>query len=183
MNLGRQPAARGDPCNGRRQSTSGCQCRQRLALTISTTSLLANDTDPNSDPLAVTGVSGAVNCTVSFDEHSNTVTFTPTSGYTGPASFSYAIADGRGGTASATASLDVVAPSGWDDTWGDRRQELVFIGSDMNEAYMNSAGCVPRWNGEWVRSAGLAEPQRPVSALEFFGSRKPTWRWVRLFSA
>jgi G3E family GTPase len=27
----------------------------------------------------------------------------------------------------------------WDSTWGDRRQELVFIGSDMNEAYIRAS--------------------------------------------
>lgn len=29
--------------------------------------------------------------------------------------------------------------SRWDDTWGDRRQELVFIGSDMNEVHIRTA--------------------------------------------
>ena len=39
----------------------------------------------------------------------NTITFTPDAGYTGPASFSYTISDGRGGTATANVSLTVVA--------------------------------------------------------------------------
>ena len=29
--------------------------------------------------------------------------------------------------------------SRWDSTWGDRRQELVFIGSDMDEAYIRAS--------------------------------------------
>lgn len=29
--------------------------------------------------------------------------------------------------------------SRWDDTWGDRRQELVFIGSDMDEVYIRTS--------------------------------------------
>ena len=71
---------------------------------------MANDTDANSNPLTIpTGVSGATNGTVSFNAASNTVTFTPTTGYTGPASFNYAISDGQGGTASAAVNLAVAA--------------------------------------------------------------------------
>ncbi|MCP3395145.1 DUF4082 domain-containing protein [Bradyrhizobium sp. CCGB12] len=90
---------------------SGYSTTQNTALTIGASSLLANDTDPNGDPLTITGVSGAVNGTVSFNVQTNVVTFTPTTGYTGAASFSYAISDGRGGTATATANLTVTTPT------------------------------------------------------------------------
>ena len=39
------------------------------------------------------------------------MTFTPTTGYTGPASFNYSISDGHGGSASNTVSLNVTAPA------------------------------------------------------------------------
>ncbi|PJG51828.1 hypothetical protein CVM73_28790 [Bradyrhizobium forestalis] len=90
---------------------SGFDATQGVPLSISGASLLANDTDPNGDALTITGVSGAVNGTVSFSTQNNTVTFTPASNYTGPASFNYAISDGRGGTASASAAVTVHAPS------------------------------------------------------------------------
>jgi hypothetical protein len=90
---------------------SGFNATKDVALSISGTSLLANDTDPNGDALTITGVSGAVYCTASFNAQYTTVTFTPANGYTGPASFNYAISDGRGGVASATASVTVQAPS------------------------------------------------------------------------
>ena len=111
-------------CNGQSDSqcctqpAAGCKRRQRLqhhqntALTIAASALLANDTDPNGDPLTVTGVSGAVNGTVSFNAQTNVVTFTPTTGYTGAASFSYAISDGRGGAATATADFTVTHADG-----------------------------------------------------------------------
>ena len=69
--------------------------------------MLANDSDPNSDSLTVTGVSGAVNGTVSFNSQTNVITFTPTAGYTGAASFTYSISDGHNGTAAANAALTV----------------------------------------------------------------------------
>jgi hypothetical protein len=86
---------------------SGFNATQNTPLSIAAPALLANDTDPNGDTLRVTGASGGVNGTASFNAQNNTVTFTPTTGYTGPASFNYAISDGRGGTASASVSLTV----------------------------------------------------------------------------
>uniref|UniRef100_UPI00384B8412 DUF4082 domain-containing protein n=1 Tax=Bradyrhizobium daqingense TaxID=993502 RepID=UPI00384B8412 len=90
---------------------SGYSTTRDTALTIAASALLANDTDPNGDPLTITGVSAGVNGTVSFNAQTNRVTFTPTTGYTGAASFSYAISDGRGGTSTATASLTVTTPT------------------------------------------------------------------------
>ena len=76
--------------------------------TAVTIPVLANDTDPDGDPLTVTGVSNFSNGTAAIQN--NAVIFTPSNNYTGPAGFSYAISDGRGGTASATVSLSVNAP-------------------------------------------------------------------------
>jgi hypothetical protein len=76
-------------------------------LVIQASALLANDTDADSDPLTITGASGGVNGSASFNSQTNMVTFTPTAGYTGAASFTYSISDGRGGAASAQVSLTV----------------------------------------------------------------------------
>jgi Bacterial Ig domain/Cellulose binding domain/Calx-beta domain/Glycosyl hydrolases family 18 len=68
--------------------------------------VLANDSDPDGDPLIVVsaaqGRHGAV--VVGGD---GTITYTPTAGYTGTDAFIYTISDGRGGTASATVALTV----------------------------------------------------------------------------
>ena len=88
---------------------TGFGTQENVPLQIAATALLANDTDPNGDTLTVTGVSTPANGTAAFDAQTNIVTFTPTAGYTGPASFTYSIADGHGGTASANASLTVTA--------------------------------------------------------------------------
>jgi hypothetical protein len=90
---------------------SGFVVARNYPLTILTSALLANDTDPNSFPLSITGVSNPTNGTVVYNAGSQTVIFTPSSGFTGTASFIYAITNGQGGTASASVSLTVSATS------------------------------------------------------------------------
>jgi len=90
---------------------SGFTTAQNTALAIGGATLLANDTDADGNVLTITGVSAPTNGTVAFNAQTNTVTFTPTTGYSGAASFTYAISDGNGGTSSATVSLTVSAPA------------------------------------------------------------------------
>lgn len=90
---------------------SGFTTMQNVALQIAASALLANDTDADGDTLTITGVSAPSNGTVSFNGTTNIVTFTPTSGYVGSAGFTYAISDGRGGTASANVALTVTGAS------------------------------------------------------------------------
>ena len=71
-----------------------------------TINVVANDSDPDGDPLTVTGTTAPAHGTAVVNAN-NTVTYTPATGYTGPDSFTYAISDGRGGTASATVSITV----------------------------------------------------------------------------
>jgi len=88
---------------------NGFTTYSNTALSIAAASLLANDTDPDGDDLTITGANGATNGTVTFDSQTNSVIFTPTTGYVGAASFSYSISDGRGGASTATVSLNVGA--------------------------------------------------------------------------
>jgi Big-like domain-containing protein len=71
--------------------------------------VLANDTDPDGDPLAVTGASDPPHGTAAVNQN-GTITYTPDAGYTGGDSFTYSISDGRGGTDTATVSVTVNAP-------------------------------------------------------------------------
>ncbi len=90
-------------------NVGGFTTLQNTVLTIPAASLLANDTDPNGYTLSVTGVSNPVNGTVAYNATTQMVSFTPTTGYFGAASFTYTITNGHGGTASATVSLTVTA--------------------------------------------------------------------------
>jgi hypothetical protein len=92
-------------------SDSGIVVNENGTITIAASALLANDTDPNGQLLSITGVSNPSNGSVSYDANAKSVTFVPTTGYAGTASFTYSIADTSGGTASASVSLLVNDPS------------------------------------------------------------------------
>lgn len=68
------------------------------SLQIPVASLLGNDTpgpanESNQTPLTITGVSGAVNGTVSLNSTTGVITFTPAAGFSGAASFQYTVQD------------------------------------------------------------------------------------------
>jgi hypothetical protein len=69
-------------------------------------SMLANDSDPDGDPLTVTSAGPAGHGTVTINA-GTTVTYTPSTDFVGTDSFSYSISDGRGGTDTATVSVTV----------------------------------------------------------------------------
>ena len=68
---------------------------QNSSLNIAASVLLANDSDPNGLPLSIASVGNPDHGTVSYNSTTRIVTFTPTPGYLGPASFGYTITDGR----------------------------------------------------------------------------------------
>ncbi len=80
-------------------------------LTLTAAQLLSNDTTPNAGAtLSVNSVSAATNGTAVLNAN-GTVTFTPTTGYSGAASFGYNVKDTTGAVSNtATVSLTVAAP-------------------------------------------------------------------------
>jgi cysteine-rich repeat protein len=62
------------------------------SLVVSHATLLANDSDLDGDPLSITAVQTAVNGSVTLE--ATTITFTPTAGFVGNASFEYVVFDG-----------------------------------------------------------------------------------------
>lgn len=83
---------------------------QNQAITMSLSDLLDNDTIAQGG--TITAVSNAQNGTVSLDSEAQTITFTPTDGYSGNgASFTYTVTENDGATSSATVSINVDADS------------------------------------------------------------------------
>jgi len=84
--------------------TAGKDSASTHAGTPVSIAILANDSDANGDILTVTSTGAAKYGTVTVNPD-KTVTYTPVAWYVGTDSFTYAIADGKGGTASATVTL------------------------------------------------------------------------------
>jgi hypothetical protein len=69
--------------------------------------VLANDSDPDGDPLTIVAVTQPANGTAEIE--GDQVRFTPETGFAGETSFGYTIEDGRDGSASATVTVTVTA--------------------------------------------------------------------------
>jgi len=79
-----------------------------VAVTIDIVTLLANDTDPDLDPISITGFGSPSNGSL-VDNGNGSVTYTPDADFNGSDSFTYTINDGRGGTDTATVNVTVTS--------------------------------------------------------------------------
>ncbi|MUM77922.1 tandem-95 repeat protein, partial [Pseudodesulfovibrio sp. F-1] len=74
-------------------------------ITLEAGVLLANDSDPDGDDLTITEVGNATYGTVSLD--GTQIIFVPEANYHGPATFTYTVSDGNGGSSTATVTLNI----------------------------------------------------------------------------
>lgn len=81
-----------------------------------TIAVLANDSDPDNDPLTVISVTQGGFGSVAIVNNGTAVDYYA-GGVSGSDSFSYTISDGNGGTASATVYVTVIGSGGGIDPW------------------------------------------------------------------
>ena len=105
-----------------------------------------NDSDPDGDPLTITGVNGATNGAVDFNSQTGVISFTPTAGYNGQASFSYTVSDGVA-SSSATVNMNVAPPE---------TAESLFSTSTRRKATASDSGSV---------ELGVKFTSRPKAAI------------------
>ena len=109
------PTAVNDSGLTTQQGTVPFTTPQGTAWEIPTATLLANDTDPNHDPLSIVGVVPGVGGIPTYNAGTvttpATVTFTPTTGFIGAATFTYQITDNTNPPVSASVNLTVLPPS------------------------------------------------------------------------
>ena len=101
------------------------------SITITSESLLSNDTDANNDTLTISSVQEASHGSVEINDDGNIV-FTPDENYHGEASFTYTIIDGNGGSDTATVTLEV-------DSVNDVITQVTDSDSSTNEVAENVA--------------------------------------------
>ena len=87
-------------------------------ITLTTASLMANDSDADGDAISITGVTAAAHGTAVFHDNGTVttaddyITYTPTSGYAGADNFSYILSDGTttsNGTVTVTVQAETVS--------------------------------------------------------------------------
>jgi hypothetical protein len=110
----RPPAAADDTAEG----------SQDAPVSIPVSTLTANDSDPDGDPLTVTAVSDATQGSARLAGGS--ITFTPAAGFAGTASFRYTVGDGRGGNAVATVRLAIKPAEPAGDVAGTSASSLLL---------------------------------------------------------
>lgn len=101
-----------------------------------TIDVLANDTDPDGDPLALDAVGTAGSGTTTIA--GNTVVYTPDPGFEGTDTFAYGVCDPSGACASATVTVSVTAPppgalAVGDDTASTRPDAGVIVKATAND--------------------------------------------------
>ncbi|MCI2401184.1 Ig-like domain-containing protein [Aliiroseovarius sp. N1Y82] len=132
---------------------------QDVALVISVASdILVNDSDPNGDPISVTGMTQPANGTL-VDNADGTWTYTPNAGFGGADSFTYTISDG-GLTDTATVNLTVNdttpandAPDAVDDGLVTD-QDVALVISVASDILINDSDP----NGDPISVTGMTQP-------------------------
>jgi parallel beta-helix repeat protein len=90
------------------EPTAQADSAETVVATSVTINVLANDTDPDGDPLSILSFTQPSHGAVT--QVSGSLRYAPANGYLGLDSFTYTISDGRGGTSTTTVSLDVRQP-------------------------------------------------------------------------
>jgi hypothetical protein len=130
-------------------------------VTVVTSDLLANDTDPNSDTLSVSGVSNPSGGSV--DLTAGVVTFTPAAGLCGDdaGSFDYDISDGSGGSDGASVTVDITcendAPAAADDTVVVTEDTATDVTLDLLTNDSDADGDTPAISGVSNETGGTVD--------------------------
>jgi hypothetical protein len=123
--------------------------KQGATLTLTSAQLLANDSDIDGDTLTIINVGNPANGSVSLV--GGNVQFVPAPGYNGPASFTYTISDGVGGTATATVNVTVIRNNTPPDAVDDPN-----VGSNAYSVAFGDASATDLWTNKDSKGLSVA---------------------------
>lgn len=123
-----------------------------------TIAVLANDSDPNGDPMSVTGVTSPANGTAVIGA-GGVVTYTPRAGFTGTDTFRYTVADGRGGSATGEVVVTVTAPT---SIWPERSY-APYVDTTLYPTYDMVAAARNQGIRHFTMAFIVADPQKRPS--------------------
>ena len=141
--------------------------------------VLANDTDPDGDPLTVVDLTNGKNGTVAVNSD-GTVTYTPNPGFQGNDHFIYTVSDGKGGEDVATVSVAVTPTGALPPLLGDLQDQthVGTVGVDGVTTQTISLS-LPTTQGDknengavevYYREAGTAAWQRGMDFFQSYNS-------------
>lgn len=141
---------------------------ENTPLVISPSALLSNDRDPDADVLSIAAVSSSTHGRALIQDD-GTIRFVPDTNYSGPASFSYTVSDGRGGDVSSTVDITVIEA---DDFFTAIAAAEPFNGGTGNDtvSYVNSATAVTVDLATGSGSGGFAQGDSFISIENVTGS-------------
>jgi Ca2+-binding RTX toxin-like protein len=135
------------------------QTQENTPITLTFAELLANDSDADvSDSLTITAVANEFNGAATINTFDQTITFTPTTDYFGPASFDYTVNDGNVGTDTATVSVNVTEVG---------NSEPPLVSAIVREWWSNISGLSVASLTDSTAFAG--EPDGREELIEFAG--------------
>lgn len=134
--------------------------------------LLANVTDAEHQTLSISAVSNAKFGIVALN-NDGTVSFQPTAGFAGTASFSYSVSDGHGGTGTGTASIGYQAqaasaePSGAVSSITTGAIVDAVIAPDSKSLFVDtSGGTITRYDLATGAQTGSWQSTSPIGAID-----------------
>ncbi|MFL5801699.1 MAG: Ig-like domain-containing protein [Roseiflexaceae bacterium] len=137
-------------------------------LTIAVSDLLANDIDPDGDPLAIIDVSPASAQGGAVVLAGDTITYTPAPGFSGPDSFTYTVADGRGGEATATVGVEVAREPHLPIAKDDDSITDEDSGAKVIDVLANDTSAPD--NGETLTIVAVSQPAHGAAAIAEAGA-------------
>ncbi|CAA9275684.1 MAG: RTX toxins and related Ca2+-binding proteins [uncultured Acidimicrobiales bacterium] len=100
---------------------------RNTALTLAAPGVLANDTDPDGNPLSAGSATAPAHGTVTLAANGS-FTYLPSSNFVGSDGFTYVVSDGQGGTDSGTVSITVNNPPvAGDDTYTSNKNTSLTV--------------------------------------------------------